>query len=73
VELFVQMNAHVNDLLDRSQANFLNLLYRIDVSPADIQKYEEERPDAAWSDLTTELIIHRELKKVLIRDYFRTH
>ena len=72
-ELFAQMHEYVIALLETSQAKFFNLLYRIDVSPSDIQKYEEERPEAAWSALTTELIIFRELKKVMIRDYFRTH
>ncbi len=72
-ELFAQMHGYVIALLETSQSKFFNLLYRIDVSPTDIQKYEVERPEAAWSELTTELIIFRELKKVMIRDYFRTH
>ncbi len=71
-ELFSQMKRHVSFLLDNNPSGFFNLLYRIDVSPAEVQKYEEQKLQDNWTELITELIILRELKKVMTRDYFRT-
>jgi hypothetical protein len=70
-ELFAQMQFHVDNLLATSGEKFFNLLYRIDVEPSDIDLYQHEMPRVALSDVITELIIHRELKKIMIRDYFR--
>jgi hypothetical protein len=71
LELFVQMQSHVDDLLAAQGEKFYNLLYRIDVDPKDIDHYQKEFPELSLVDVITELIIHRELKKVMIRDYFR--
>lgn len=70
-ELFVQMQAHVDNLLASQGEKFFNLLYRVDVDPGDIDHYQKEFPDSSLTDVITELIIHRELKKVMIREYFR--
>lgn len=70
-ELFSQMEKHVEDLLTRDAAKFFNLLYRIDVAPEEIDRYQKEFPGQSFSSVITELIIHRELKKIMIRDYFR--
>ncbi len=70
-ELFTQMQKHVDNLLSLNGEKFFNLLYRIDVNPDDIDNYQRQMPQAPLSDVITELIIHRELKKIMIRDYFR--
>lgn len=70
-ELFGQMQNHVNNLLAMNGEKFFNLLYRIDVDPEDINLYQQQMPGVSLPDVITELIIHRELKKVMIRDYFR--
>ena len=70
-ELFGQMQNHVNNLLAMNGEKFFNLLYRIDVDPEDINRYQQQMPGVSLPDVITELIIHRELKKVMIRDYFR--
>lgn len=70
-ELFGQMRMHVDDLMGENGEKFFNLLYRIDVSPDEIGSYQKQFPDVPLPDVITELIIHRELKKVLIKDYFR--
>jgi len=70
-ELFGQMKEHVKILLDRDASRFFNLLYRIDVSQDDIDRYQRQFYDYPLYAVITELIIHRELKKVITRDYFR--
>ncbi len=70
-ELFGQMRIHVDNLLGENAEKFFNLLYRIDVSSDEISSYQQEFPQVSLPDMITELIIHRELKKILIRDYFR--
>lgn len=70
-ELFKQMQQHVAYLLSQKAEKFFNLLYRIDVDVSDIDNYQKQMPDIPIDALVTELIIHRELKKVMIRDYFR--
>jgi hypothetical protein len=71
LELFGQMRKHVDNLLGENGEKFFNLLYRIDVSPDEINSYQQQFPQVPLPDVITELIIHRELKKILIRDYFR--
>ena len=72
-ELFSQMKTHVDQLLGEQYPRFLSLLYRIDVSEQQVAMYQQEMADATYIDAVTELIIHRELKKVMIREYFKAH
>ena len=70
-ELFSQLREHLIHLLDRDYHRLVLLLYQIDVSEKQIRDTELKYPDVPKSDLLTELIILRELKKVLIRNYFK--
>jgi len=70
-ELFVQMKFHVASLLSDNMDRFMHFLYRIDISEKDISMYENQMSDKDYDHVLTELIIHRELKKVITRDYFR--
>ncbi|WP_068472731.1 hypothetical protein [Saccharicrinis aurantiacus] len=70
-ELFHQMKFYVADLLANNMEQFMHFLYRIDVSEQQIAMYQNEMPDSHYDEVITELIIHRELKKVITRDYFR--
>ena len=72
-ELYHQMNFHIDSLMQESTTMFQALLYRIDIRQKDIDMYHRQMPNAHYSDVLTELIIHREIKKVMVRDYFRTH
>ncbi len=69
--LFSQLREHLIHLLDRDYHRLVLLLYQIDVSEKQIIETELKYPDVPKSDLLTELIILRELKKVLIRNYFK--
>lgn len=70
-ELFFQLKEHIIWLLDRDYHRLVLLLYQIDLSEKQIIKAEQEHPDVPKSDLLAELIIIRELQKVLIRNYFK--
>jgi len=69
--LFRQMLEHVSHLLMHHREKLFNLLYRIDLDASDIDSYQRQMPEVPFEKLLTELIIHRELKKVLTRDFFR--
>ncbi|TAJ14836.1 hypothetical protein DMA11_03670 [Marinilabiliaceae bacterium JC017] len=71
-DLFFQLKVHVTQLVERNYTRFLSLLYRIDISDNEIVAYEKEYPDLSYSEVLSILIIHRELKKVLTRDFFRS-
>lgn len=70
-ELSKQMVVHVEELLLSNHSRFLGLLYRIDINENDIRLYQEELMGISYAAIITDLIIHRELKKILTRDFFR--
>jgi hypothetical protein len=70
-ELFTQLKEHLIWLLDRDYHRLVLLLYQIDLNEKQIMKAEMDYPDVPKSDLLAELVILRELKKVLIRNYFK--
>lgn len=70
-ELFAQLREHLVWLLDRDYHRLVLLLYQIDLSEKQIINAENKYPDVAKSELLAELIILRELKKVLTRNYFK--
>ena len=69
-ELFSQMELHVSNLITNHYSKFLAFLYRIDISNKEIALYENEMKGQPKSVVMTELIIHREIKKVLFRTYY---
>lgn len=69
-ELFNQMEGHVSNLITNQYSKFLAFLYRIDISNKEIALYEKELVGQTKSAIMTELIIHREIKKVLYRTYY---
>ncbi len=70
-EVFKQMKVHIEHIMGEHYSQFLNFLYRIDVSEAQVSVYQKEMGDVSYEDALTELIIHREMKKVMIREYFK--
>jgi hypothetical protein len=71
-DLYGQMRLHIQQLIEESTTRFQGLLYRIDVSQREIDQYHRQMPTANYMDVLTELIIHREIKKVLVRNYFKS-
>jgi len=70
-ELFAQMKGYVEQIMTESMERFMHFLYRIDINQNNIAQYEKEMDEEDIYTVLTELIIHRELKKVITRDYFR--
>ena len=72
-ELFAQMEESVKDLIANQQTKFYSFLYRIDISNKEMALYEQEMAGQPKSTIITELIIHREIKKVLYRIYYSSN
>jgi hypothetical protein len=70
-QLFDQLNEHVHRLLGTNNKLLLSLLYQIDVSEKRIQKSAMDNAEKQLSEIVTDLILERELKKVLTRNYFK--
>ena len=66
-ELFLQIHPHIEKLLKGNAENFYNLLYRIDISEVQIKKAVESALDKSFSEIITDLILKRELLKVVMR------
>ena len=69
-ELFSQILPLVEKLQNENFQNFYNLMYRIDISESQIKKAVEESKDKSFSEVVTDLILKRELLKVIIRRSF---
>ena len=72
-ELFAQMEESVKDLIANQQTKFYSFIYRIDISNKEMALYEQEMAGQPKSTIITELIIHREIKKVLYRIYYSSN
>jgi hypothetical protein len=48
------------------------LLYRVDISELQIKKLSSERPDSSMNEIISELILKRELQKIIIKEHFKT-
>ena len=55
----------------RSDFNLMNLLYRIDISEAQLKKYLSGDKDGNHFNVIAELIIKRVLQKVVIKRYYK--
>ncbi|MCK6648865.1 MAG: hypothetical protein L6Q66_04355 [Bacteroidia bacterium] len=71
-ELFEQIEPHIKKLIDSNQSKFMGILYRIDVSDDQIKKAVKDNSSESFSEIITDLIIRRELQKVVIRQHYKT-
>ena len=72
-EMFVQLVSHVERLLEIDSHRLSALLYQVDLGENKIMESTALHPDWALAEVITELVIHRELKKVLIRNYYKNN
>jgi hypothetical protein len=61
-----QINKNVNSKLNE-------LLYRIDISEVQIKKLSKQKPEAELEEVISELIIKRELQKIVYKEFFKKH
>lgn len=71
-ELFDQVHPHIKKLIDSNQSKFMGILYRIDLSDEQIKKAVSENGSEPFSEIVTDLIIKRELQKVVIRNHYKS-
>lgn len=61
----------INPIGKASNDKLMELLYRIDISELQIKKQSLIRPEASFDQIVAELIIKRELQKVVIKQMFK--
>lgn len=71
--LFHQLENHIFALLTNDPQRLYALLYRIDISDSMIRSRRDIRYDQPMAHILTDLILERELKKVLFRLYYQNH
>lgn len=70
-ELFEQLERYVNKMLDNNYEKLMSLLYQIDISEKELTKSDPNFKFETVAEIVTHKILERELKKVLIRTYFK--
>lgn len=70
-ELHNQLIIQISELLNFNYDLLLSVLYQIDISDHEISKAHSELPHFSHKEILAHQIIVRELKKVLLRRYFK--
>jgi len=70
-ELFDQLRVYIEDLMSADSEKLMSLLYQIDLSEKDLSKNDPNYQFETIPEIVTHKILERELKKVLIRTYFK--
>ncbi len=61
------ISAQIKKIERRSSSKLPELLYRIDISEQQVNRFAHEQPAELWEDLVAELIIKRVLQKVILK------
>ncbi|PLX05666.1 MAG: hypothetical protein C0598_14010 [Marinilabiliales bacterium] len=70
-EVFDELEVQIRRLLEVNSVKILSLLYQIDIPESKIYEQAEKQKERPLSDVVSEMIMERELKKVLTRLYFK--
>ncbi len=70
-ELFQQLKHYIDLLLNDNYEKLKSLLYQIDLGEKELTKHDPGYEFGSLSEIVTHKILERELKKVLIRIYFK--
>ncbi|MCK5028345.1 MAG: hypothetical protein KAR57_01835 [Bacteroidales bacterium] len=70
-ELFDQLKEYIDKLLHNDSEKLMSLLYQIDLSEKELSKNDPNMQFETIPEIVTHKILGRELKKVLIRTYFK--
>jgi hypothetical protein len=71
-ELFDQIEPHIKKLIDSNHSKFISILYRIDLNDEQVKKAVDNNSSEPFSEILTDLIIKRELQKVVIRIHYKS-
>ncbi len=72
-ELFTQLYACIENYYQNSLSTLWSLLYQIDVSEKVIAEAQKAHADWTITEVITELVIYRELRKVITRNYYKNN
>ena len=72
-ELHNQLVEQISILIDRNYELLLSVLYQVDITDREIAKATQELPHYNQVEIIAHQVIVRDLKKVLLRRYFRKH
>lgn len=72
-DLFINVVYHVDRLFSGNTQKLSALLYQIDIGEKEILEAWQEHPSYTKAEVITELLIYRELKKVLFRNYYKNY
>lgn len=72
-DLFRHIDAHIEFLMYSNVQKLSALLYQIDINEKEITEAWEKHPEFTRSAVIAELLIYRELKKVLFRNYYKNY
>ena len=70
-ELFKQLSFYIDKLLSEDSEKLMSLLYQIDLSEKELSKKDPNVEFETIPEIITHKILERELKKVLLREYFK--
>jgi hypothetical protein len=70
-ELFDQLMLYIDKLLSEDSGKLMSLLYQIDLSEKELSKKDPNMQFETIPEIITHKILERELKKVLLRTYFK--
>ena len=70
-ELFEQLKVYIDQLLNDNYEKLMSLLYQIDLSEKELTKKDPDYQFETIAEIVTHKILERELKKVLMRTYFK--
>ena len=72
-ELHQQLIDQISSLLERNYELLLSVLYQVDITDREIAKATRELPHYNQVEIIAHQVIVRDLKKVLLRRYFKNH
>ncbi len=70
-ELFEQLEQNISEMINVYPEKLSALLYHIDVDNNKIQRESMKYTDWTYAEVVTELVLYRELKKVVTREYIK--
>lgn len=70
-ELHQQLIIQISRLLEQNYDLLLSVLYQVDITDREISQAERELPHYNYVEIIAHQVIFRDLKKVLLRRYFK--
>lgn len=70
-ELHTQLIDQITRLLEQNYERLMSILYQVDITDREIRKAEQELPHYTHIEIIAHQVIVRDLKKVLLRRYFK--